>query len=64
MDLTGSIAKATYPLSVEIGTSSLAEGVGSSAIDTLVRFALSLPATLLDLVADAGADLGSTAGLA
>ncbi|MDV8002419.1 hypothetical protein [Rhodococcus sp. IEGM 1408] len=60
MDFTGSIADATAPLSAELG--SLAQGVGSSAVDTVLRFALSLPTMLLNLAAGIGGDLGSTTG--
>lgn len=60
MDFTGSLADATAPLSAELG--SLGQGVGSSAIDTVLGFALALPNLLLSLAAGIGADLGSTTG--
>ncbi len=62
MDLTGSIADATAPLSLEF-VSSLPE-TGSSAIDTLVGAAFFLPNLLLGLIGSFGADLGSTGGIA
>lgn len=59
MDLTGSIADATEPLSMELWGS--AAGVtGSSFIDTLVFVAVTAPAYLLNVIAGIGADLGST----
>lgn len=58
MDLTGSIAEFTGPLSLEF-VSSLPE-TGSSAIDTLVGAAFFLPNLLLDLIGSFGADLGSS----
>jgi len=60
MDITGSIADITVPLSSEAFGSF--DGIGSSAVDTVVGFALALPNILLGLVASFGADLGSTAG--
>ena len=60
MDLTGSIADITVPLSVE--TLGSIDGIGSSAVDTVLNFVLTLPNFLLGLVASAGADLGSTLG--
>lgn len=60
MDLTGSIANATAPLSYEVFGS--VDGIGSSAVDTILGFVLALPSTLLGLVAGIGADLGSTTG--
>ncbi|UVE95285.1 hypothetical protein [Dietzia sp. B32] len=62
MDLTGSIAEFTTPLSAEF-SGSLPE-TGSSAIDTLVGAAFLLPNLLLGLIGSFGADLGSTGGLA
>lgn len=58
MNLTGSIYDITAPLSSNIFGSF--DGIGSSAVDTVVGFALGLPNMLLGLVASAGADLGST----
>lgn len=60
MDLTGSIADATVPFSVS--TFGSFDGIGSSAVDTILGFVLSLPGTLLGLAAGIGADLGSTTG--
>lgn len=60
MDLTGSIADATIPLSVQ--TFGSFDGIGSSAVDTIVGFVLALPNTLLGLAAGIGEDLGSTMG--
>lgn len=59
MDLTGSIAETTIPMSVEL-FGSLGDGLGSSAVDTLLGFVLGLPNQLLGLAAGMGADLGST----
>jgi hypothetical protein len=62
MDLTGSIADVTVPLSVET-LGSLATGpTGSSAIDGILYLATSLPNLVLSIIAGAGADLGSTMG--
>ncbi|MBB1033696.1 hypothetical protein G6031_04755 [Dietzia sp. CQ4] len=61
MNLTGSIAEATAPLSAEFG-SLMNEPTGSSAIDTLLQTAFILPAFLLNLAAGIGADLGSSMG--
>ncbi|MBB1057275.1 hypothetical protein G6020_07660 [Dietzia sp. B19] len=61
MNLTGSIAEATAPLSAEFG-SLVGEPTGSSAIDTLLTAAFILPAFLLNLAAGFGADLGSSIG--
>ena len=61
MDLTGSIADATAPLSAQFG--SLAAGpTGSSAIDTALALLYFVPNGLLSLAAMAGADIGSTLG--
>ena len=60
MDLTGSIAEATVPFSIE--TFGSFDGVGSSAVDTILGFVLELPLTILGLVAGIGGDLGSTLG--
>jgi len=62
MDITGSIADLTAPLSTEF-ISSLPE-TGSSAIDTLVGTVFLLPNLVLGLISSFGADLGSTGGLA
>lgn len=65
MDLTGSIAKATAPLSLELNGSlieTIGTGTGSSAIDTLIQTAVGLPYLILDLIAGIGGDLGSTMG--
>ncbi|AWH94744.1 hypothetical protein [Dietzia psychralcaliphila] len=61
MNLTGSIADATAPLSAEFG-SLMSEPTGSSAIDTLLQAAFVVPAFLLNLAAGVGADLGSAMG--
>ncbi|AVM64622.1 MULTISPECIES: hypothetical protein [Dietzia] len=61
-DITGSIANATAPLSLEVFGSLAANATGSSAIDTIVGFVAGLPTLLLGLVAGIGADLGSTTG--
>lgn len=60
MDLTGSIADATAPLSSELG--SLMSATGSSAIDTILELVVGLPSTILSVAAAAGADIGSTLG--
>ena len=62
MDLTGSIAEFTSPLSLEF-VGSLPE-TGSSAIDTLFGAVFLIPNLLLSLLGSFGADLGSTGGLA
>lgn len=62
MDLTGSIANATAPLSMQLG--SLMDGpTGSSAIDTVLALLYVVPNAALSLAAMAGADIGSTLGL-
>ena len=61
MDLTGSIAETTLPLSAEI-YGSIGEGFGSSAIDTIIGSAMLAPLDLLAFLAGFGADLGSTGG--
>lgn len=61
MDLTGSIADATAPLSSQI-TGSAIGLTGSSIIDTLALVVTGAPAFLLNLVIGIGADLGSTNG--
>ena len=58
MNVTGSINDITAPLSSNIFGSF--DGIGSSAVDTVIGFVLGLPNPLLGLVASAGADLGST----
>lgn len=66
MDLTGSIASFTAPLSMEIGGSlgaSIGGGTGSSAIDTLLEAAFLLPNMLLGIIGAMGADLGSSTGM-
>ena len=62
MDLTGSIADITTPLSMDFG-GSLPE-TGSSAIDTLLEAVFILPNLFLSLIGAAGADLGSNGGIA
>ncbi|MEH6820407.1 MAG: hypothetical protein V7706_10725 [Dietzia psychralcaliphila] len=60
MDLTGSIAEATAPLSTEI-LGSLEGGLtGSSAIDTIAQTLFVLPNLLLAFVGGLGGDIGST----
>ena len=61
MDLTGSIADATAPLSAQV-TGSVVGVSGSSFIDTLALVVASTPAFRLNFVAGIGADLGSTTG--
>ena len=60
MNLTGSIADVTGPLSSELFSGSMGEVTGSSAIDTFIRTAVTLPNMLLAIIASAGADLGSS----
>ncbi|MFN3600463.1 MAG: hypothetical protein ACK4UY_03630 [Dietzia sp.] len=60
MDLTGSIADVTIPFSVE--TLGSVDGIGSSAVDTILQTVLGLPNLLLGIAAGVGADLGSTMG--
>lgn len=62
MDLTGSIAEATAPLSAEVLGSLATGATGSSFIDTALLVVGFLPSFVLDLVAGIGADLGSTTG--
>lgn len=59
MDLTGSIAEITQPLSAEL-LGSAGAGVGSAFVDTLVQTAFLLPNLLLAFVGGLGGDLGST----
>ncbi|MEB8327472.1 hypothetical protein [Dietzia kunjamensis] len=60
MDLTGSIAEATAPLSTEL-LGSLEGGLtGSSAIDTIAQALFVVPNLLLAFVGGLGGDLGST----
>lgn len=61
MDLTGSIADATAPLSAE-AFGSVDGATGSSAVDTLLLVVAALPSYLVNIVAGIGADLGSTTG--
>lgn len=63
MDLTGSIADATAPLSADIYGSVAANATGSSAIDTIVQTIVELPGLVLSVAAMAGADIGSTLGM-
>lgn len=58
MDLTGSIAEFTQPLSLEMMSS--VEFTGSSAIDTLLQTAFVLPNLILEFIGGLGGDLGST----
>jgi hypothetical protein len=60
MDLTGSIANATAPLSTQLWGS--VDGVGSSFIDTAFFIVRNAPGYLLGILAGIGADLGSTLG--
>lgn len=60
MNLTGSIANVTVPLSADLFSGSTGEVTGSSAIDTLINTAIGLPNLLLGIIAAAGADLGSS----
>ncbi|KAA0916504.1 hypothetical protein [Dietzia sp. ANT_WB102] len=61
MDLSGSLATATWPI-VETMYGSLGAGTGSSLIDTVLRSPVVLTGALLQLMAGAGADVGSTLG--
>ncbi|WP_216694302.1 hypothetical protein [Dietzia psychralcaliphila] len=60
MDLTGSIAEATAPLSTEFASSLEGGLTGSSAIDTIAQALFILPNLLLAFVGGLGGDLGST----
>lgn len=64
MDLTGSIADTTNPLSLEFAGSLMDGGglTGSSFVDTMAMVAVALPNVLLQIAAGIGADLGSTIG--
>ena len=63
MDLTGSIADATAPLSTTLtGSVGLDEPTGSAFIDTALFVVAGLPNFLLQFIAGIGADLGSTTG--
>jgi hypothetical protein len=59
MDLTGSIAEITTPLSAEL-SGSVGDGVGSAAIDTILQTAFLLPNLLLAFIGGLGGDLGSS----
>lgn len=61
MDLTGSIAEFTVPLSMEIAGSVGPAGVGSSAVDTIIQTAFLLPNLILGIIGGLGGDLGSSA---
>ena len=58
VDLTGSIADVTIPLSTEV-LGSYGGGIGSSAIDALVESVFYLPNIVLNIVGAIGYDLGS-----
>lgn len=68
MDITGSLADAMAPISSELGDlvpapAPLGDGlVGSSFIDTMAWVAVQIPNHLLGIIANAGADLGSSRG--
>lgn len=62
MDLAGSIAEATAPLSSEVLGSATSNPTGSSFLDALVLTVAVLPAFLLEVMASFGADLGSGMG--
>lgn len=62
MDLTGSIANVTVPLSADMFGSLMTNPTGSSAIDTVLTTLFTLPNMVLSVAAAAGADLGSTPG--
>jgi hypothetical protein len=61
VDLTGSIAEITGPLSADLTGS--ADPVGSSVIDTLSAALVIGPTLLLNFIGDLGFDLGSTGSL-
>lgn len=63
MDLTGSIADSTAPLSAEmLGSFAGGDITGSSFIDAIAMVLVLAPSFLLQIAADFGADLGSTMG--
>ena len=62
MDLTGSIADATAPLSSEVLGSVMSGPTGSSFVDTLAMAVAYLPYFLLEIIESFGADLGSGMG--
>lgn len=62
MDLTGSIADATAPLSAEVFGSAVTGPTGSSFIDALALTVAVLPQFLLGVIASFGEDLGSGMG--
>ena len=59
MDLTGSIAEVTVPLSTDM-LGSLGEGTGSSAVDTLLALPFYLANQALGIIGAFGADLASS----
>lgn len=60
MDLTGSIAEVTVPLSSDMFGSVLTDPSGSSAIDTILATVFTLPNLVLSVAGLAGGDIGST----
>lgn len=60
MDLTGSIAENTLPMSAELMGSLDGGGIGSSAIDTILGAAFLLPNLLLGFIGGLGGDIGSS----
>lgn len=61
MDLTGSIEQALAPLSVSAYGSFIDNGgVGSSVLDAVLAAPLLISTTILELIAIAGRDVGST----
>lgn len=62
MDLTGSIAEATAPLSAQVLGSAATNPTGSSFLDTLALTVAVIPQFILGVLASFGADLGSGMG--